>query len=115
MDTVALRAADGRVRTFLPTLTPLLGHAERQGHAGEDVRGLRLNGERKSISPLVDRLPGADVQALRQCGNQSPWAWVPLQAALTHTLLDRLVPEAVLLIDETSFPKKGTHSVGDAR
>jgi len=115
MDTVALRAADGRLRKFLATLTPLLGRAERQVHAGAYVRGLLLDGERKSISPLVDRLPGADVQALRQFVNQSPWAWAPLQAALTHTMLDRLLPEAVLILDETSFPKKGAHSVGVAR
>jgi len=115
MDTAALRAADGRLRRFLATLTPLLGRVERQVHAGEYVRGLLLDGERKSISPLVDRLPGADVQALRQFVNQSPWEWAPLQAALTHTLLDRLLPEAVLILDETSFPKKGVHSVGVAR
>jgi SRSO17 transposase len=115
MDTAALRAAEGRLRRFLATLTPLLGRAERQVHAGEYVRGLLLDGERKSISPLVERVPGADVQALRQFVNQSPWAWAPLQAALTHLLLDRLLPEAVLILDETSFPKKGTHSVGVAR
>jgi SRSO17 transposase len=115
MDTAALRAADGRLRRFLATLTPLLGRVERQVHAGEYVRGLLLDGERKSISPLVERLPGADVQALRQFVNQSPWAWAPLQAALTQTMLDRLLPEAVLIIDETSFPKKGAHSVGVAR
>lgn len=79
------------------------------------MRGLLLDGERKSISPLVERLPGADVQALRPFVNQSPWVWAPLQAALTHTLLDRLLPEAVLILDETSFPKKGTQSVGVAR
>lgn len=102
---IALRAADGRLRTFLATLTPLLGRAERQVHAGVYVRGLLLDGERKSISPLVDRVPGADVQALRQFVNQSPWAWAPLQAALTQTLLDRLLPQAVLILEETSVPK----------
>ena len=104
MDTAARRAADGRLRGFLATLTPLLGRTERQQHAGEYVRGLLLDGERKSISPLVERLPGADVQALRQFVNQSPWAWAPLQAALTHPLLDRLLPEAVPIVTEASFP-----------
>ena len=94
------------MRKFLATLTPLPGRAERQVHAGEHVRGLLLDGERTSIRPLVDRLPGADVQALGQFVNQSPWAWAPVQAALTQTLLDRLFPEAVLILDETSVPKK---------
>ena len=115
MQTAALHAAEDRLRRFLATLTPLLGREERQVHAGEYIRGLLLDGERKSIAPLVERLPGADVQALRQFVNQSPWEWTPLQAALTATLLDRLLPEAVLILDETSFPKAGRHSVGVAR
>ena len=115
MQPAQLRAADGRLARFLGTLTPLLGRVERQTHASEYVRGLLLDGERKSITPLAERVPGSDVQALRQFVNQSPWAWAPLQAALTTLLLDRLLPEAVLILDETSFPKKGDQSVGVAR
>ena len=110
-----LRAAERRLESFLGGLAPLLGRAERQTHAGEYVRGLLLDGERKSIAPITDRVPGADVQALRQFVNQSPWDWAPLQAALTTTMLDRLLPEAVLILDETSFPKQGDQSVGVAR
>ena len=115
MQPAQLRAAEGRLEQFLGTLTPLLGRVERQTHASEYVRGLLLDGERKSITPIADRVPGSDVQALRQFVNQSPWAWAPLQAALTTLLLDRLLPEAVLILDETSFPKKGDQSVGVAR
>lgn len=110
-----LRAAERRLGRFLGELTPLLGRVERQTHASEYVRGLLLDGERKSITPMVERVPGSDVQALRQFVNQSPWEWAPLQAALTTLLLDRLLPEAVLILDETSFPKKGEQSVGVAR
>jgi len=89
-----------------------LGRSERETHAGAYVRGLLLDGERKSIAPLAERVPGADVQALRQFVN---WGWAPLQAALTSLMLDRLLPEAVLIIDETGFAKKCDHSVGVAR
>ena len=115
MQPAQLRAAERRLDRFLSALTPLLGRAERQTHAGEYVRGLLLDGERKSIAPLAERVAGAEVQALRQFVNQSPWDWAPLQAALTMTMLDRLLPEAVLILDETSFPKKGDQSVGVAR
>ena len=115
MQPAQLRAADGRLSRFLGALTPLLGRVERQTHASEYVRGLLLDGERKSITPIAERVPGSDVQALRQFVNQSPWAWAPLQAALTTLLLDRLLPEAVLILDETSFPKQGDQSVGVAR
>lgn len=115
MTPAQLRAAERRLERFLAPLVPLLGRVERQTQAGLYLRGLLLDGERKSIEPMVARLPGADVQALRQFVNQSPWDWTPLQGALTALMLDRLLPEAVLIVDETSFPKQGTHSVGVAR
>lgn len=111
----ALASAERRLTAFLDGLVPLLGRAERRHWATMYVRGLLLDGERKSIEPMAARMPGADVQALRQFVNQSPWAWAPVQAALTDHVVDRLLPEAVLIIDETSFPKQGTHSVGVAR
>lgn len=115
MDTKTRRAAEQRLQAFLRDLGRLLGRAERQHWAEMYVRGLLLNGERKSIEPMAARLPGADVQALRQFVNQSPWAWEPVQEAVAHTVVDHLLPEAVYLVDETSFPKQGTHSVGVAR
>ena len=36
-------------------------------------------GKRKSIEPIAQRIPGADVQALRQFVGQSPWAVAAVQ------------------------------------
>ena len=115
MDTKRLHATEQRLRNFLDELVPHMGRAERQHWAGMYIRGLLLDGERKSIEPMAARLPGADVQALRQFVNQSPWAWEPVQEALTGAVVDALLPEAVYVLDATSFPKQGTHSVGVAR
>ncbi len=115
MDTRALHAAEGRLRHFLKEFVTRMGRAERQHWAELYIRGLLLDGERKSIEPMAARLPGADVQALRQFVSQSPWPWEPVQEALTHSVVDALLPEAVYLLDGTSFPKQGTHSVGVAR
>jgi SRSO17 transposase len=115
MDTKQLHAAEQRLSNFLAELVPHMGRAERQHWAGMYLRGLLLDGERKSIEPMAARLPGADVQALRQFVNQSPWPWEPVQEAVTGAVVDALLPEAVYLLDATSFPKQGTHSVGVAR
>jgi SRSO17 transposase len=115
MDTKQLHAAEHRLRTFLEDLVSRMGRAERQPWAGMYIRGLLLDGDRKSIEPMAARLPGADVQALCQFVNQSPWPWEPVQEALTGAVVDALLPEAVYLLDATSFPKQGTHSVGVAR
>lgn len=115
MDTRMLHAAEQRLRQFLNDVVSRMGRAERQHWAGMYIRGLLLDGERKSIEPMAARLPGADAQALGQFVNQSPWPWEPVQEALTAAVVDALLPEAVYVLDATSFPKQGTHSVGVAR
>jgi SRSO17 transposase len=84
---------------------------------------LLLNGERKSIEPLAGRvtLP-ADLQvadpdqALQQFVNQSPWddqkVLQRYRAQLAPTFAS---PQGLLVIDDTSFPKQGKHSVGVQR
>ena len=90
MDTKQLHAVEQRLATFLGDLVPHMGRAERQHWAGMYIRGLLLDGERKSIEPMAARLPGADAQALGQFVNQSPWPWEPVQAALTGAVVDAL-------------------------
>jgi SRSO17 transposase len=79
------------------------------------VQGLLLDGERKSIEPMASRIEGADVQALRQFVGQSPRAVEEVQRRLAHQVIDLLSEAEVWIIDETSFPKAGPHSVGVAR
>lgn len=91
-----------------------MGRSERRGWARKYLEGLLLDGERKSIEPMAARV-GADVQALRQFAGQSPWAVEEVQRALAHQVVDTLSEPQVWMIDETSFPKAGTASVGVAR
>ena len=74
-----------------------------------------MDGERKSIEPMADRLPGGDVQALQQFVNQSPWPSGEVRASLARKVEQEFVPDAYWLVDEVSFPKQGKHSVGVAR
>jgi SRSO17 transposase len=89
-----------------------MGRRERRHWAQVYVQGLLLDGERKSIEPMASRLPGADVQALRQFVGQSPWAVEAVQRRLARKVVDRLSEREVWILDETAFPKAGTHSVG---
>ncbi len=92
-----------------------MGRQERRKHAEEYIRGLLMDGERKSIEPIASRLPDGDVQALQQFVNQSPWPSQEVRASLARKVEGEFVPEAYWLIDEVSFPKQGQHSVGVAR
>jgi SRSO17 transposase len=110
-----LKALDQRLTAFLDDLLAPLGRKERRHWARVYVQGLLLDGERKSIEPMADRIPGADVQALRQFVGQSPWAVEAVQRQLARKVVDLLSRPEVWILDETSFPKAGDHSVGVAR
>ena len=92
-----------------------MGRKERRQHAEEYIRGLLMDGERKSIEPMADRLPDGDVQALQQFVSQSPWPTKEVRASLARKVEGEFVVEPYWLVDEVSFPKQGKHSVGVAR
>lgn len=108
-------ALDRRLDHFLADLTESLGRSERHRWAKVYLQGLLMDGERKSIEPLAERIAGADVQALRQFVGQSPWAVELIQQRLAEKVADLLTEPEVWMIDETSFPKAGAASVGVAR
>ena len=87
------------------------------------LRGLLQDGERKSIEPLVARVdlpPQLRVKNPDQClqnfVNQADWdeqpVWRRYRARMAESLAD---PEAIFVIDDTTFPKQGKHSVGVQR
>jgi SRSO17 transposase len=78
------------------------------------VRGLMLDGKRKSVEPMAGRLPDGDEQCLQQFVNQSPWDPAAVRRALARRMSRELAAEA-WVIDDTGFPKFGKMSVGVAR
>lgn len=86
-----------------------------QRHWGEVyLRGLMLDGRRKSIEPMAARLLDGDEQCLQQFVNQSPWAWEPVRKQVALRMSREIDPLA-WIVDDTGFPKAGRHSVGVAR
>jgi SRSO17 transposase len=75
---------------------------------------LLLDGERKSVEPMARRL-GVDDQALQQFINQSPWDdQAVLQVYRRQMAAAFAEPGGTIVIDDTSIPKTGRHSVGVA-
>jgi len=104
-----------RLEQFLGDLLQPVGRSERRHWGSVYVRGLLLNGERKSIEPIAARLPEGNVQALQQFIGQSPWEWPSVWERLAQRMTKELEPEPAWIIDDTGFPKQGQHSVGVER
>jgi SRSO17 transposase len=113
-----------RLEAYAERFRPHFNHPRQALWNGVYLRGLLQEGERKSIEPLSRRvsLPAelasvADPeQALQQFVNQSSWDEMAVareyRAAMAEALAD---PAGVLVIDDTTFPKQGRHSVGVQR
>ena len=98
------------------------GHEDRHAPLKNYCRGLLLPGERKSIEPMAARLEPGSVQATRQSLHhlvaKAPWSDETLLEHVRKQVLPAMRkqgPVVAWIVDDTGFPKKGTHSVGVAR
>jgi SRSO17 transposase len=92
-----------------------LGHKARRRMCPLYVAGLIGPGDRKSVGPMAERMAPGDYDQLHHFVSDGVWEEGPLERELAHHA-DALVggADAVLVIDDTTLPKKGMHSVGVA-
>jgi len=116
-----LRRIRTRLGAFAEDLFESIPRKDQRRWGQSYLRGLLLDGKRKSIEPMAARLtkgdPQADAdaleQALQQFVNQSPWDPVPVRQRLAQRMTAAIGP-AAWVIDDTAFPRFGRHSVGVA-
>lgn len=115
-------AGEARFATYVERLAGVLGHADRAAPLKAYCMGLILPGERKSIEPIAARVQPGRVQAAHQSLHhfvaKADWSDDALLAVVRAEVLPELErhnPIRAWIIDDTSFPKKGRHSVGVAR
>lgn len=100
---------------YMAKILPWLGRRDRGHHARIYVCDLLVEGGRKTPATIAKRWPGGNVQALQQLLGQSPWDYERVRRAVCNLILKELPPDKpVWIIDDTAFPKKGSHSVGVA-
>lgn len=109
-----LQRVRGRLVEFAGEVFEPMARRDQRRWGEVYVRGLMLEGRRKSIEPMAARLEDGDEQCLQQFVNQSPWRWEPVRERLAVRMSGLIGPEA-WVIDDTGFPKFGRRSVGVAR
>ncbi len=113
------RDIESRFARYVEGLTSAIGHADRAGPLYDYCLGLVMPGERKSVEPMAAiTAPGrtaAQHQSLLHFVGQGPWSDDDVLGTVREMVLPSLEhygPIEAWIIDDTSFPKQGRHSVG---
>ena len=111
-----------RLQGYLDGLTEAAGHADRRVPMENYTKGLMLPIERKSVEPMAARLAPGNVrqmhQSLHHVVADAAWSDDALLRQVRGQVLPAMTRKHALvgwIVDDTGFPKKGTHSVGVAR
>jgi SRSO17 transposase len=104
----------GRLEAFAEDVFASLPRSDQRARGQCYLRGLMLDGRRKSIEPMAARLGEVHYQALHHFVAASPWDWRPVRRRLAERLVTALEP-AAWVVDDTGFPKDGGCSVGVQR
>ena len=113
MDAAGLARVDEQLESFVGEVFSSLGRKDRRAKAGLYMRGLMLDGRRKSMQPMAARLR-VDHQRLQQFVTSSPWDVKPVRKALSGKACALIAADA-WVIDDTGFVKDGDASVCVAR
>jgi SRSO17 transposase len=102
-----------RLESFAARMLGGLARSDQRAKGELYLRGLLLDGKRKSMQPMAERL-GVDHQQLQQFVTSSTWDHVEVRKRLARWADGFIEPEAYV-IDDSGFPKDGSDSPGVAR
>ncbi len=110
------RTATARIQRLMRWLEPFqrcFGHRAQRLALRTYVHGVFSDSERKSMQAMLTRVTEpVSYQAFQHFITHAPWDADRIWRRLTDVLPER---RGVLILDGTSFPKQGPHSVGVAR
>src|SRR5829696_8279373 len=102
-----------RLVAFVAEMLGELPRSDQRAKGELYLRGLMLDGKRKTMQPMATRL-GVDHQQLQQFVTSSTWDHVGVRKRIAGWADEFIEPEAYV-IDDSGFPKDGSDSPGVAR
>ena len=119
MDLSGRVAVEKRFAAYVDGLASVIGHADRIERLRDYCTGLMLPGDRKSVEPMAARTApsrtAAQHQSLLHFIGVAGWSDDRVLDKVRELVLPSLTrqgPIEAWIIDDTSFPKQGQHSVG---
>jgi SRSO17 transposase len=111
--------SEARFAAYVEGIGSVLGHPRRVGPLRDYCTGLVLPGERKSVEPMAARTApartAAQHQSLLHFVGVGAWSDEQVLAKVCEMVLPSIEEAGAIeawIIDDTSFPKQGQHSVG---
>jgi len=115
-------SSETRFSAYVDGLIGVIGHADRARPLRDYCTGLLMPCERKSVEPMAavtaPERTAAQHQSLLHFVGEGRWSDEKVLTKVREMVLpviERAGPIEAWIIDDTAFPKKGTHSVGVAR
>jgi SRSO17 transposase len=116
------QASEAAFLLYVDSLIEVIGHVDRAAPLKDYCLGLLMPGERKSVEPMAAVTSPSKVSAQHQSllhfVGQAAWSDEALLGRIGEQVLpvlERREPIRAWIVDDTGFPKKGSHSVGVAR
>jgi SRSO17 transposase len=117
-----VKISEQNFMAYLERLTAAVGHADRHEPLRVYLEGLLLPGERKSVEPMAARIDPRNVRSRHQSMHHfvatAPWDAQEIMKAARDYALEEFAYHGGVeawILDDTAYPKKGTHSVGVGR
>src|SRR5207247_2315648 len=114
-------AIESRFTDYVEGLVSVIGHQDRGRPLRDYCVGLVMPGQRKSVEPMAAMTAparaAAQHQSLLHFVGQGAWSDAKVLSKVREKVLpaiERAGPIEAWIIDDTSFPKQGRHSVGVA-
>src|SRR5207248_10179261 len=97
---------------FLQPYRSLLQRAQSRQSLERYITGLLTDLPRKNCDTIAAAIAGTSTERLQHLLTDADWDADALDERRVRSVVARSPRDGIVVLDDTSFPKKGTHSVG---